>query len=158
MQHYILAQLLYVYQFKENNHNQGNSDIDNENDDEQEDKTEKRRKYFSQKSNYTPETRVEMQKVMEEIKEEKENVGDVPKKEKKTRPLFMKYKITKSKKILIQLIITLFRDGQPFNINEPKLDFSMDDSCPAEIILTLHLWKHLDTETLDLDVQPNFIR
>ena len=33
-------------------------------DDKQEDITEKRRKYFNQRSNYTPETRVEMQKVI----------------------------------------------------------------------------------------------
>ena len=77
-------------------------------EDENEDVTEKRRKYFSEKSSYTPETRIEMQKVgegdsrsvestwnclcqvMEEIKEEKENNGDVPQKEKKQRQLFMK--------------------------------------------------------------------
>ena len=55
-----------------------------------EDITEKRRKYFSERSNYSPETRMEMQQVMEEINQEKENVGDVPKKEKKERQLFMK--------------------------------------------------------------------
>ena len=32
-------------------------------DDGEQDITEKRRKYFNQRSNYTPETRVEMQKV-----------------------------------------------------------------------------------------------
>ena len=55
-----------------------------------EDVTEKRRKYFSERSNYSPETRLEMQKVLEEINNEKENVGDVSVKEKKTRQLFMK--------------------------------------------------------------------
>ena len=55
-----------------------------------EDVTEKRRKYFSERSNYSPETRLEMQKVLEEINNEKENVGDVSVKEKKTRPSFMK--------------------------------------------------------------------
>ena len=43
------------------------NDQDNVNgpdDDKQEDITEKRRKYFNQRSNYTPETRVEMQKVI----------------------------------------------------------------------------------------------
>ena len=62
----------------------------NDADEADEDKTEKRRKYFSEKSNYTPETRMEMQQVLEEINQEKENVGDVPKKEKKERQLFMK--------------------------------------------------------------------
>ena len=36
---------------------------DADDDKEEEDITEKRRKYFNQRSNYTPETRVEMQKV-----------------------------------------------------------------------------------------------
>ena len=73
-------------EFKENE-DVGSSDDADEAD---EDKTEKRRKYFSEKSNYTPETRMEMQQVLEEINQEKENVGDVPKKEKKERQLFMK--------------------------------------------------------------------
>ena len=34
-------------------------------EDDDEDVTEKRRKYFSEKSSYTPETRIEMQKVGE---------------------------------------------------------------------------------------------
>ena len=54
--------------------------------------------------------------------------------------------------------MNFIRDGRPFNINEAKLQFSFDDSSPAEIILTLHLWKHLDTESLELDVQPSFVR
>ena len=94
------------------------TNVNDPDDDKHEDVTEKRRKYFNQKSDYTPETRVEMQKVvwrddgahfvfsgrksepdvtllfwqvMEEIKEEKENVGDTgTKKEKKPRQLFMK--------------------------------------------------------------------
>ena len=36
---------------------------DADDDKDEEDITEKRRKYFNQRSNYTPETRVEMQKV-----------------------------------------------------------------------------------------------
>ena len=37
--------------------------VNDPDDDKEEDITEKRRKYFNQRSNYTPETRVEMQKV-----------------------------------------------------------------------------------------------
>ena len=85
-----------------------------------EDKTELRQKYFSEKSSYSLETRLEMQEVIEEINKEKENIGDVPKKEKKSRKLFMS-------------------DGKPFNINEPKLEFTMNDSSPSEIILTLQV-------------------
>ena len=40
------------------------TNVNDPDDDKQEDITEKRRKYFNQKSNYTPETRVEMQKVV----------------------------------------------------------------------------------------------
>ena len=83
-----------------------------------EDKTELRKKYFDEKSSYSLETRLEMQEVIEEINKEKENVGDVPKKEKKERKLFM-------------------ADGRPFNINEHKLDFTFNDGSPSEILLTL---------------------
>ena len=40
------------------------TNVNDPDDDKHEDVTEKRRKYFNQKSNYTPETRVEMQKVV----------------------------------------------------------------------------------------------
>ena len=40
------------------------TNVNDPDDDKQEDITEKRRKYFNQKSNYSPETRVEMQKVV----------------------------------------------------------------------------------------------
>ena len=85
-----------------------------------EDKTELRKKYFDEKSSYSLETRLEMQEVIEEINKEKENVGDLPKKEKKERKMFM-------------------TDGRPFNINEPKLDFTLDDGLPSETILTLQV-------------------
>ena len=81
---------------------------------------ELRQKYFNEKSTYSLETRLEMQEVIEEINKEKENVGDVPKKEKKERKLFMS-------------------DGRPFNINEPKLDFTLNDSSPSEVVLTLQV-------------------
>ena len=49
-------------------------------------------------------------------------------------------------------------DGKAFNINEPRLEFSLDDGLPSEIVLTLQLWRHVDTESLDLDVQPTYVR
>ena len=76
--------LKFYQQAVNNKTNKCDDDIDDE------DVTEKRRKYFSERSNYSPETRLEMQKVLEEINKEKENVGDVSVKEKKTRQLFMK--------------------------------------------------------------------
>ena len=54
--------------------------------------------------------------------------------------------------------LTLYRDGRAFNINEPKLQFQLDDSSAAETVLTLQLWRHLGTEQLDLDVQPHHVR
>ena len=85
------------------------------------DKTELRQKYFNEKSSYSLETRLEMQEVIEEINREKENVGDVPKKEKKERKMFMS-------------------DGRPFNINEPRLEFSLSDGSPSETVLTLQVF------------------
>ena len=54
--------------------------------------------------------------------------------------------------------LSLYRDGRAFNINEPKLQFQLDDSSAAETVLTLQLWRHLGTEQLDLDVQPHYVR
>ena len=53
---------------------------------------------------------------------------------------------------------SVYRDGRAFNINEPKLQFQLDDSSAAETVLTLQLWRHLATEQLDLDVQPHYVR
>ena len=55
------------------------------------DPIERRKKYFSERSEYCPETKIEMQEVMEEIKNEKENTGEILKQEKKERQLFMRY-------------------------------------------------------------------
>ena len=62
-----------------------------ETDDSTEDEIDKRKKYFSEKSEYCPETKIEMQEVMEEIQLEKANNGAVLTQEKKTRQLFMRY-------------------------------------------------------------------
>ena len=80
---YLISSVQYLDNKKEDEKENEEEDLDDD------DITEKRRKFFSEKSNYSPETRVEMQKVLEEINREKENVGDVPKKEKKERKLFM---------------------------------------------------------------------
>ena len=68
--------------------------------------------------------------------------------------------------VIVQLVVELmdrftaliYRDGRAFNINEPKLQFQLDDSSAAETVLTLQLWRHLSTEQLDLDVQPHYVR
>ena len=80
---YLISIVQYLDNKKEDEKENEEEDLDDD------DITEKRRKFFSEKSNYSPETRVEMQKVLEEINREKENVGDVPKNEKKQRKLFM---------------------------------------------------------------------
>ena len=57
----LLLQITYLNQHEDKS---GDTKVqDKDNDDE--DVTEKRRKYFSEKSSYTPETRIEMQKVGE---------------------------------------------------------------------------------------------
>ena len=112
-----------------------------ERENETEDKEERRRKFFEEKSDYTPESKIEMTQVMEEIELEKETarLGDEAPVEKPARMLFMK-------------------DGRAFNINEPKITFSQDDSSEDALVLTLHVFKHLDTSLIDLDVQPTYVR
>ena len=59
--------------------------------DDEEDAVERRKKFFAEKSPHCPETKLEMQKVMAEIKDEKEQAGQEDRIEKKEpRRLFMR--------------------------------------------------------------------
>ncbi|CAL8087772.1 unnamed protein product [Calicophoron daubneyi] len=52
-------------------------------------------------------------------------------------------------------------DGRPYNINEPKINFSLQekevngDEC---YVLDVAIYRHMDTSLVDCDVQPNYVR
>ncbi|XP_050433301.1 protein tilB-like [Adelges cooleyi] len=52
----------------------------------------------------------------------------------------------------------LFRDnGRPYNINQAKVGYDMENEAD-QYILTVQVYKYLDTSELDVDVQPNYVR
>ncbi|CAE1329435.1 LRRC6 [Acanthosepion pharaonis] len=88
---------------------------------------------------FTPESRIEVHKHLEKLRT-KDSDGDLPEKEKKIRRLFAD-------------------DGRPFNINEAKVDFHLTDDTDANaFILDLACYRYLDTNLLEVDVQPLYVR
>ncbi|XP_027032608.2 dynein axonemal assembly factor 11 isoform X1 [Tachysurus fulvidraco] len=50
-------------------------------------------------------------------------------------------------------------DGRVLNVNEPKLDYTLkEDEENNCLLLDLHVYRHLDTTLLDVDVQPTYVR
>ncbi|XP_071050117.1 dynein axonemal assembly factor 11-like isoform X2 [Onthophagus taurus] len=50
------------------------------------------------------------------------------------------------------------KQGRPLNINEAKLDFTFIDDDPKEFILDIAVYKYLDSNLIDVDVQPIYVR
>lgn len=50
-------------------------------------------------------------------------------------------------------------EGRPYNMNEPKIRFNLDDeSDPENLVLEIRTYKHLDSSYLHVDVQPEYVR
>ncbi|XP_061230116.1 dynein axonemal assembly factor 11-like isoform X3 [Neopsephotus bourkii] len=98
------------------------------------------KRFWEEPTPYTPESRLETHRYIEEKRRAKENVRESKKKEK---PLW-----------------TFFTaEGKVLNVNAPKLHFSLkDDEENNQIILDLAVYRHLDTSLLDIDVQPTYVR
>ncbi|XP_066434878.1 dynein axonemal assembly factor 11 isoform X2 [Eleutherodactylus coqui] len=96
--------------------------------------------FWQQPSHYTPESRLETHRYMEEKRKSKESRSEDKRKVKPARTL-------------------IAEDGRVLNVNEPKLDFSLvDDEENNQIILDLGIYRHLDTSLVDVDVHPNYVR
>ncbi|XP_054286962.1 dynein axonemal assembly factor 11-like isoform X1 [Macrosteles quadrilineatus] len=93
-------------------------------------------KFWEEISENTPETRIEIAHHSRRAKQKPEEVKNSTKRE-----------------------INLFnKDGKPNNINEAKLSFSFEDDEDRNCyVLTLGIYKHLDTSLLDVDVQPTYV-
>ncbi|KAF4798207.1 Protein tilB like protein [Turdus rufiventris] len=104
-----------------------------ENDDED-------RKFWEEPTPYTPESRLETHRYIEEKRKAKDNVRESKKREKTAWTL-------------------VTAEGKVLNVNVPKLHFSLkDDEENNQIILDLAVYRHLDTSLLDVDVQPTYVR
>ena len=114
-----------------------------EDDEEDISDEEKEKRYWSQPSKFTPESRIEMHKHIQEQKEKRsENKGGYFGNEKEKRE------------------VRFFRDsGQPLNVNTANIEFTLKDDYENNIyVLDVACYKHLDTSLIDVDVQPEYVR
>ncbi|RZF39579.1 hypothetical protein LSTR_LSTR001100 [Laodelphax striatellus] len=95
-------------------------------------------KFWSEKTENTPEARIEIANRIRKSKELKNKAEE--KRQKRVIKLFNK-------------------DGAPLNVNEAKIDFRFsEDDESNSYVLELHTYKHLDTSFIDIDVQPFYIK
>ncbi|NWX21347.1 TILB protein, partial [Aegotheles bennettii] len=100
-------------------------------DDDEED-----RRFWEEPTPYTPESRLEAHRYIEEKRRAKDNIRH------REKPL--------------RTLVTA--EGKVLNTNVPKLDFSLKDDENNQIILDLAVYRYLDTSLLDVDVQPTYVR
>ncbi|KAM5158397.1 dynein axonemal assembly factor 11 [Mantella aurantiaca] len=104
------------------------------------DDNEEDRAFWQEPTHYTPESRIETHRYIEEKRKSKESRSEDKRKVKPPRTL-------------------ITADGRALNVNEPKLDFSLvDDEDNNQFILDLAIYRHLDTSLVDVDVQPSYVR
>ncbi|KAM4027452.1 dynein axonemal assembly factor 11 isoform 2-T2 [Anomaloglossus baeobatrachus] len=104
------------------------------------DESEEDEAFWQQPSYYTPESRLETHRYIEEKRKCRESNSEDKKKVKPLRTL-------------------ITEDGRALNVNESKLDFSLvDDEEDNQYILDLGIYRHLDTSLVDVDVQPSYVR
>ncbi|XP_048506341.1 protein tilB [Athalia rosae] len=114
-----------------------NEDGTEKHDDDDDERAEK---FWKSTSSHTPEDRVAIARENRKNKERKEKKDDYDKTPKYVPKLFNS-------------------EGRPFNINQPKVPFRLDDESDREkVILDVAVYKHLDTCFLDVDVQPEYVR
>ncbi|XP_064202959.1 dynein axonemal assembly factor 11 isoform X1 [Anguilla rostrata] len=89
---------------------------------------------------FTPESRLEAHRHMEEKRRAKDREREKDKKAKAPRTL-------------------ITAEGKVLNVNEPKLEFYLsEDEENNTIILDLAVYRHMDTSLLEVDVQPTYVR
>lgn len=55
--------------------------------------------------------------------------------------------------------VTLFKkNGKPMNVNQAKLDFKFSDDDPEKFILDIAIYKYLDTNLIEVDLQPIYAK
>ncbi|XP_066543674.1 dynein axonemal assembly factor 11 isoform X2 [Amia ocellicauda] len=96
--------------------------------------------FWEQPCAFTPESRLQTHRHLEEKRRAREAERDKDKKTKAPRTL-------------------ITSEGRVLNVNEPRLDFSLtEDEDNNHIVLDLAVYRYLDTSLLDVDVQPMYIR
>ncbi|XP_034534259.1 protein tilB homolog isoform X2 [Notolabrus celidotus] len=102
------------------------------------DEEQQEREFWHTPCSFTPESRLEAHRHLEEKKTAKEKENE--KKPKAPRTL-------------------ITADGRVMNVNEPKLDFSLTEGEENNtVVLDLAVYRHMDTSLIDVDVQPSYVR
>lgn len=89
----------------------------------------------------SPESRIQMHQERQRQKKEEDD----------RKPMFEKPNYKRNVKFFNS-------EGDPVNVNQAGLDFSLEEEDTNEIVLSLFLPKFLDTELIDVDAQPKYIR
>lgn len=100
---------------------------------------EKDKAFWAEKTAFTPESRLEVHKHMEEKRkrEQKEYLSPDP---------------PPRQRLLVN------QDGRRMNVNEPKIDFELrDDEERGVFELDVAVFKHMDTSLCDVDVQTDYV-
>ncbi|CAN9500388.1 unnamed protein product [Ophioblennius macclurei] len=105
---------------------------------EESDEKQREEEFWHTPCLFTPESRLEAHRHLEEKRKGK--VKETEKNPKAPR----------------KLITT---DGCVLNVNEPKLDFSLTENDENNtIVLTLSVYRHMDTSLIDVDIQPTYAK
>ena len=104
---------------------------------------EKEKRYWSQPSKFTPESRIEMHQHIQEQKE---------KKSQKKEEYFDREGGKREVKFFKD-------DGEPLNVNTAKIEFMLtEDDENGAFVLDVACYRHLDTSLIDVDVQPHYVK
>ncbi|KAK3714401.1 hypothetical protein QZH41_020652 [Actinostola sp. cb2023] len=109
--------------------------------DKEDDEAAAEKRFWEEKVEYTPESRLELHKHIEEIRKEKENRDKG------------RLDGAKSKRV----IRFFSNDDRPLNINQGRWDFHLEDDVNM-FVLDFSCYRHIDTSLMDVDVQPSYIR
>ncbi|XP_068731074.1 dynein axonemal assembly factor 11-like [Montipora capricornis] len=105
--------------------------------------TEEEKRYWQEKTDYTPESRIELHQHIEEKRKQREKTED---------ERLGRNKPPKETRFFAD-------DGRVLNINQGKWEFELnDDEENNKFVLDLPCFKYLDTSLIDVDVQPLFCR
>ncbi|XP_060534095.1 dynein axonemal assembly factor 11 [Cylas formicarius] len=50
------------------------------------------------------------------------------------------------------------KDGRPLNVNQARLEFKFSDEDPEKFVLDVAVYKYLDTNLIDVDLQPIYVK
>ena len=102
-------------------------------------------RFWNESTDYTPESRRETHIQAMKIKKQEEE------KKKSTRPEY-----DEACKPRVRQFFGA--DGHPYSFNDPKVDYDFNCDDDLNVVLTVHVFKHMDTSLIDVDIQPKYVR